>query len=148
MSRSARLGRLSCCMRTNTAPWPLLAGIVLSHFAVTLLHGAAHGAAQVATTPAQNWFIALVIVVAPLAALWLARARPELGGWLVASAMAGALVFGIVNHFVIPGVDRVDHVAAQWRPLFAATAFLLVAFELAGTAAGIWYAAVKTESSP
>jgi hypothetical protein len=54
--------------------------------------------------------------------------------------MAGALVFGIVNHFVISSPDHVNHVAAQWRMLFASTAVLLVITEGVGTAAGAWFA--------
>jgi uncharacterized membrane protein YcjF (UPF0283 family) len=72
--------------------------------------------------------------------LWLARSRPRAGGWLVASTMAGALVFGIVNHFVISSPDHVNHVAAQWRMLFASTAVLLVITEGIGAVAGAWFA--------
>jgi hypothetical protein len=51
--------------------------------------------------------------------------------------MAGALVFGFVNHFVISSPDHVNHVAEAWRPLFASTAWLLVLTEAAGVAAGV-----------
>jgi hypothetical protein len=29
--------------------------------------------------------------------------------------MAGALVFGLINHFIIDGSDHVANVAAEWR---------------------------------
>jgi hypothetical protein len=116
----------------------ILALAVLGHLAVTFVHGAAHAGAQVPMTLPANLFIYLVILAGPLAGLWLARSRPRAGGWLVAATMAGALVFGIVNHFVISSPDHVNHVAADWRMLFGSTAVLLVITEGIGTAAGAW----------
>ena len=52
--------------------------------------------------------------------------------------MAGALVFGLGNHFIIAGEDHVAHVAAEWRTLFGVTAVLLVITEAAGTIVGVW----------
>ena len=54
--------------------------------------------------------------------------------------MSGALVFGLINHFFIDGLDHVAHVAAEWRPLFSVTAALLVVSEAAGAAVGVWCA--------
>ena len=48
----------------------------------------------------------------------------------------GALVFGFVNHFILISPDHVSHVTPDWRPLFAASAALLVVTEAAGVAAG------------
>jgi hypothetical protein len=62
------------------------------------------------------------------------------GAWIVAASMSGALVFGLVNHFVIGGSDHVMHVAAEWRMLFGVTAALLVVSEAIGAGAGIWCA--------
>jgi len=47
--------------------------------------------------------------------------------------MAGSLVFGLVNHFVLSSPDHVAHVDPQWRVLFATTAVLLAATELVGS---------------
>jgi hypothetical protein len=55
----------------------------------------------------------------------------------VGASLAGSLVFGFVNHFVIAGPDHVDHVAAQWRALFRGTALLLIVSEAAGVAVGL-----------
>ena len=114
--------------------------VVLSHLAVTLVHGWAHAAADVPMTPAAQAFIFVVILAGPLAGLSLARSRPRAGGWLVAATMAGALVFGLVNHFIITSPDHVSHVAEPWRLLFASTAVLLVITEGIGTAVGAWFA--------
>ena len=121
----------------------VLAAAVLGHLAVTFVHGAAHAGAQVPMSIAASIFIYAVIVAGPLAGLWLARSRPRPGGWLVAATMAGALVFGIVNHFVISSPDHVNHVATQWRMLFASTAVLLVITEGIGAAAGAWFASSR-----
>src|SRR4051812_29729324 len=89
----------------------LLRLAVLGHLAVTIVHGAAHSGAHVPMTLAASLFIFLIIEAGPLAGLWLARSRPRAGGWLVAATMAGSLVFGLVNHFVISSPDHVNQVA-------------------------------------
>jgi hypothetical protein len=126
-------------MRKEKAVW-LLWAIVLGHFMITLVHGAAHAGARVPMSAAANVFIAVVIEIGPLAGLLLSRSRPAAGGWIVAAGMAGALVFGVVNHFLVDGADHVAHIADEWRVLFAVTATLLALTEIAGTAAGIVYA--------
>jgi hypothetical protein len=50
--------------------------------------------------------------------------------------MAASLLFGLINHFVISSPDHVDHVAAQWRPLFTSTAVALAVTEAAGAILG------------
>ena len=89
---------------------------------------------------AANIFIVLVIEIGPLAGVLLSRSRPVLGGWIVASTMAGALVFGVVNHFVIPGADHVAHIRNDGRVLFTTTAALLAVTEVAGAGSAAWYA--------
>jgi hypothetical protein len=124
-------------MQTNFSTQRWLAIVVIGHLIVSLVHGAAHAGARISMPLAANLFIWIVILAGPLAGLWLSRSRPAAGGWLVAATMAGSLVFGIVNHFVIVSADHVSHVAAEWRTLFAATASLLVVTELAGVVAGV-----------
>ena len=51
--------------------------------------------------------------------------------------MAGALVFGVVNHFARSSPDHVAQVAAPWRPMFASTAVLLALTEAAATIAAL-----------
>jgi hypothetical protein len=126
-------------MHTSHAARRLLWVLVLGHFAVTLVHGAVHAAAAVPMSLAANVFIVLVIEIGPLAGLMMLRSSPAAGAWVVAATLGGALVFGLVNHFVIAGADHVTHIADRWRDLFAATAVLLGITEIAGTAAGIFY---------
>ena len=114
-----------------------LASVVLVHFAINVAHGRAHAGAVVPLSPLGMLFVYSVILAAPLVGLGLWRWRPRLGGWIVAASMAGALVFGLINHFLIDGADHVAHVAAEWRQLFGVTAALLVVCEAAGAVIGV-----------
>jgi cytochrome bd-type quinol oxidase subunit 2 len=127
-------------MRHANTSWQWLVALVFIHLAVVVVHGRSHVAEHVDTTRLQNMFIAAVIVAGPIAGLLLACRRRGAGGWLVAVTMTGALVFGIVNHFMLPGVDRIDQVKGPSALLFAGSAALLAASEAAGAAAGVWYA--------
>lgn len=124
-------------MRTTRLVDGWLAAAVGVHLLITLLHGAAHQGAQIGLTPAGNAFVLIVIVIGPLAGLALSFAWPTLGAWVVAASMAGALVFGLVNHFVISSPDHVSHVAGPWRSQFVITAGLLVLTEIAGVMVGV-----------
>jgi len=121
-----------------------LAAVVLGHLGISVAHGWAHTGARVDVSPAGMLFVYVVIVAGPLAGLIVLRHRERLGAALIAAAMAGALLFGVVNHFIIAGPDHVAHVAAAWRPLFASTAALLGIFEAAGAAIAIRYARART----
>jgi hypothetical protein len=117
-----------------------LAAMVLIHLAISILHGRAHSGAQVPLSTAASLFVYIVILAGPLAGLILLRSMPVAGAWTVAASLGGALVFGLINHFIVAGPDHVDHVAAAWRPLFGITAALLAATEAAGAAIGVWSA--------
>ena len=117
-----------------------LAAMVLIHLAISILHGRAHSGAQVGLSTAASLFVYIVILAGPLAGLILLRSMPVAGAWTVAASLGGALVFGLINHFIVAGPDHVDHVAAAWRPLFGITAALLAATEAAGAAIGVWSA--------
>ena len=106
-----------------------MAAAVLVHFATCLAHGAAHDGAHVPLSAAATLFVFVVILGGPLVGLALSWRSRRLGSQVVAVAMAGALVFGLVNHFVLESPDHVGHVAAQWRTVFTATAVLLTITE-------------------
>ena len=109
-----------------------LAAVVVSHLLISFAHGAAHEGARVPLSPAQKLFVYTVILAGPLVGLALAWRAQRLGYWVIALTLAGALVFGVVNHFVVASADHVSHVAVQWRTLFASTAVLLTATEALG----------------
>src|SRR3954469_19380544 len=118
-------------MQSGRLDWPLAAA-VLAHLLVSFVHGSAHDGGHVALTRGQSPFVYAVILVGPLAGLALSYVWRSIGALLVAAAMAGALVFGFLNHFVIISPDHVSQVAAEWRPLFTITAYVLMASEAAG----------------
>lgn len=117
-----------------------LSAVVLIHLAINIMHGRAHAGAQVPLSAAGMLFVYIVILAGPLVGLGVWRWQPQPGGWIVAACMAGALLFGLINHFIIDGADHVAHVAAEWRSLFGVTAGLLVACEALGVAIGVWSA--------
>ena len=106
-----------------------LAGIVLAHLFISIVHGSAHTNAHVALSPAQTVFVFVVILAGPLVGLGLTWVSWRIGTALVAATMAGALIFGVVNHFVLSSGDHIAQVDPQWRPLFMTTAALLAATE-------------------
>jgi hypothetical protein len=106
-----------------------LAAVVLVHLVVSAVHGTAHDRAHVPLALWANVFVYVVILAGPLVGLALTWWKARLGGWVIALTMAGSLVFGVVNHFLLSSPDHVAHVDPQWRPLFTVTAVLLALTE-------------------
>lgn len=123
--------------RNNNSAWRWLAATVLTHLVVSFVHGTAHAQAHVPLSPAANLFVFVVILAGPLVGLALTWPAERLGSWVIAMALSGSLVFGVVNHFVFASPDHVAHVAAEWRPLFTATAILLAVTEGLGSGLAI-----------
>ena len=116
-------------MRNRSSVRAWLTATVLAHLVVSMVHGVAHTQASVPLSLAANLFVYIVILAGPLIGLALMWWSARLGGWLIALSMAGSLVFGLVNHFVLTSPDHVAHVDPQWRPLFTASAVLLAVTE-------------------
>ena len=111
-----------------------LTAVVLAHLVVSAVHGAAHDRAQVPLSLWANLFVYVVILAGPLVGLALMWWNARAGAWIIAFAMAGSFVFGVVNHFLLSSPDHVAHVDPQWRSLFTATAVLLAVTEALGVA--------------
>lgn len=124
-----------------------IAGIVGLHLVISIVHGAAHGGAQVPLSGAASLFVFTVILAGPLAGVALLWPAERIGSWIVALTMAGSLVFGLANHFVFESPDRVAEVARQWQPLFAATAVLLALTEALGAGIAFRAATERTYAS-
>ena len=125
-------------MSRNAHPrWIWLTAIVLAHLIVSMVHGAAHAQAHVPLSPAASLFVYVVILAGPLIGLALAWPAERIGAGVIAATMAGSLVFGIVNHFVLASPDHVAHVDPSWRTLFATTALLLAVTEALGAGLAI-----------
>ena len=126
----------------------LAAALVAAHLAVSLIHGAAHTGAAVPLSALQNAFVWIVILAGPLVALWLVWTGRPFGPELFLLTMAGSLVFGLVNHFVIESPDHVSHITSpEWRLPFQLTAAALAVLEAAGTALGMRLVAAKRAAS-
>ena len=129
MSRFNLHTRLMGMNKKTRTTWIWLVGIVLAHLLISLVHGSAHTNAHVALSPAATVFVFAVILAGPLVGLALTWVSRPIGAAVVAVTMAGALIFGVINHFVLSSPDHIAQVDPQWRPLFATTAVLLAATE-------------------
>jgi hypothetical protein len=109
-----------------------MAAAVLAHLVISVVHGAAHGGAQIAMSLVANLFVFVVILAGPVLGLALSWRAEWLGSLIVALTMAGSLVFGFVNHFLLDSPDHVSQVEEQWRMLFGTTAVLLTITEMLG----------------
>ena len=123
--------------RHDNGAWVWLIAIVLAHLVISFAHGIAHTQANVPLSFAANLFVYVVILSGPLVGLLLAWKARRIGAAVIALAMAGSFVFGLVNHFVLSSPDHVTHVGPQWRTLFAATAALLAVTEALGAGLAI-----------
>ena len=137
MSRFTGLTRLDG-MGRNT-PRIALAAVVVLHLLVSLVHGWAHGMAGVSGNGPAMAFVVIVIIAGPLVGLaWMWKSA-VVGARIIGATMAASLLFGLVNHFIIAGPDRVDHVVAHAQTLFEVTALMLVLTEAAGSVLGFSY---------
>ncbi|HEV3315605.1 MAG TPA: hypothetical protein VG488_01500 [Candidatus Angelobacter sp.] len=122
----------------------LIAVVILVHFAVVMVHGAAHSHLHIELAPAQMIYVVAVIVFAPLVAgglLWTRFWRS--GAYLLTISMIGALVFGGYKHFLSATNDDVaqmQHVG--WGGVFLVSSILLFVTESAGILLGFRAAAI------
>jgi hypothetical protein len=88
----------------------------------------------------QSVFIGVVILLIPiLAAVLLWTPFDRVGSWLLLSAMAGAMLFGIYNHLLVISPDHVSQVSfANWGLLFQMTAILTLIVDGFGVWIGVW----------
>ena len=117
--------------------------VVLVHAVVLAIHTAAHLKLEILLSPIANLFVALVIVIAPVAAAVLVWTGPRtLGAWLLFGSMLGSLIFGGYNHFVASSPDHVAQVpSGLWGEVFVVSAILMAVIEVAGCGIGLWAAA-------
>jgi hypothetical protein len=122
--------------------------LVWLHAVVTVVHGIAHFGANIGLSLFGNLFVAVVIVIAPFAALLLLYTRLNmLGIWLLLLSMLGAFVFGIVEHFILPGTDNVAQVAVgMWNLPFQITSYLLAIIEFVGIGISGWLLYIKART--
>lgn len=114
--------------------------IVWLHLLIVITHGLSHIANHVNPSILSSVFIIVVIIAAPLLALLLLSTRWQRpGALLLTVSMLGALLFGLVNHFIVPGADNVAQVMPRvWQTSFLITSILVAISEAGGTAIGLW----------
>ena len=119
--------------------------LIWLHVIVVVLHGMAHGGAGIPFTSLSGSVvvvlsIGVVIGAAPLVALFLLWTRWfHWGALLLCLCMGASLLFGVWNHFVLPGPDNLTSLSASiWQLPFRITASALALLEAAGTIAGAW----------
>jgi hypothetical protein len=119
--------------------------LIWLHVIVVVLHGIAHGGAGVPLTSLSPKVLVVLAIglgigIAPLVALSLLYLRWfQWGALLLCLSMLGSLLFGVWNHFLLPGPDNIASLSAGiWQFPFRATAFLLALIEATGTITGAW----------
>ena len=112
---------------------------VLAHLLVNFFHGSAHTELRVDLSAWQKWYVAIVIMVAPLVALILIWTKQHrLGLLLLVASMAGSLIFGAYYHYVEISPDHVSHLPpGDAQGLFRLTAMLLIVTEVLGLVVGV-----------
>jgi hypothetical protein len=118
--------------------------VVVIHAIANGLHGLAHVEIPVPLLLLQSLFVGIVIFLAPIiAAILLWTQFYPIGSWLLLSSIAGSLLFGIYNHFIVISPDHVSQVSSTgWGLLFQVTAILILIVDGLGCWIGIW--ALKT----
>lgn len=112
---------------------------VLAHLFVSFFHGSAHSQLGVGLSAWQNWYVAIIIMIAPLvAAILIWTRKKSVGLVLLVISMAGSLVFGVYYHYVFVSPDHVSHLpTGEAQGLFRFTALMLVATEAFGLVVGL-----------
>ncbi|MDY6764554.1 MAG: hypothetical protein SV377_02530 [Halobacteria archaeon] len=123
-----------------------IVGVVLAlHLIAGMLHGLPHFSVPVELKAWQWVFILLVINLIPVVGfilIW--RQYPRLGSAIFTVSMAGALLFGLYSHFLVPNPDNVGHVHGVWHLPFLLTAVLVAATDFVGVVTGAWVLTSKT----
>ena len=114
--------------------------LVIIHTIANGLHGLAHRSIPISLSLFQSLFVGIVIFLIPIvAAVLLWTQFDRIGIWLLLSSIAGALLFGIYNHFIVISPDHVSQVSfAGWGLLFQVTAILIVIVDGLGSGFGVW----------
>jgi len=87
--------------------------LIAVHHAIAYIHGGAHTDLAIVMSVFQNAFIYFVILLVPLAGAVLTwMSRPRIGLWAVIIGMAGALIFGVIHHYMIASPDHIAHLPA------------------------------------
>lgn len=116
--------------------------IVVLNALILLAHSAAHVSLHILPmTIFDDLFIGIVIMILPLVALFMIY-NTHLSRWgmlLLLLTMLSSLIYGLIHHFLLPGMDNVANAGPEpWHLLFILTSYLQLPLQAAGTVVGIW----------
>ena len=112
--------------------------MVILHALVTTAHAIAHTNLFIGMELWQNFYIFVVILMAPILAAVLIWKRKTSGYVVLSISMVGSFVFGVYYHFVAIGSDNVFTLPdSPWSTVFQVSALLLALTELAGAVVGL-----------
>ena len=112
--------------------------IVILHLLVVIPHAIAHTMMHIDVSTWQNFYIVLVILIAPVASGVLLWRRSRFGFVPLSLSMAGAFVFGFYYHFIAAGSDNALFLHPHaWARTFQISAALLAVVELIGVVVGL-----------
>lgn len=110
------------------------------HLAVAVAHGATHGLVPVHLPAWQNLVVLLTTFIGPVVGVALTRRDHPAGVPLFTGSLLGALVVGLILHFL---VENPDHVAAvpvgPWQAAFRISAAGVAVTPTIGLLTGAWY---------
>ena len=105
--------------------------VIALHLAVAAWHNAAHARVPVPMAAWEEWYVAIVVILAPFAALALFwRRRWRTGSLVLGASMVGALAFDLAQHYLLGGAAGVGRVGdGPWSGAYRTSALFLVATE-------------------
>jgi len=120
-----------------TATW-----LVVVNAIILLAHGAAHLTLHILPMAIFDYlFIVIVIWILPLVALFMMYTMrlSRWGALLLLLSMLGSLIYGLLYHFLLPGMDNVANSGpVPWHLLFVITSYLQLPLQTAGALVGAW----------
>lgn len=113
--------------------------IVVIHAIAHGMHGLAHEKIPVSLSVLQSLFVGAVVVLVPIISAFLLWTKfYRIGSWLLLSSMAGVLLFGIYDHFIVIEPEHVSQNSFKgWVLLFQVTALLMLIADGFGCGCGI-----------
>ena len=112
--------------------------LVLLHFLVSIIHGAAHLNLHIDLAAWQQVYVLTVITLLPVISALLLWRRRRGGFLLLLGSMIGSLVFGGYYHFIATGPDNVSSLGSHpWAGPFQITAGLLALTEATGAVTAV-----------
>jgi hypothetical protein len=116
--------------------------IVVLNALILFAHSAAHVSLHILSmTIFDDLFIGIVIMILPFVALFMIYNThlSRQGMLLLLLSMLSSLIYGLLHHFLLPGMDNVTNAGPEpWHLLFILTSYLQLPLQAAGAMISIW----------